>query len=173
LPPGLDLTQLYKLEWTDAITDNVLTLLETAALPVEAIVRRWQQTYQHLFKPLGPISADPNPGNWGLREDGSPVLFDWERFSFGTPALDLAILIPGLPDRAAFYRYAENYLKLNQGDSQVTQESPEGLAGDIKVAKVWVVLEFLYMYVTGATGIPKAKVANLCESLPGWLESLA
>jgi hypothetical protein len=173
LPPGLDLSQLYTPEWTTAMTDNALALLGTPYEWVAPLLHRWQHTYQHLFKPLVPISGDPNPANWGLREDGSPGLFDWERFSFGTPALDLAILMPGLPDKASFHRYAESYLKLNRGGSQVAQESLEGLAGDIMVAKVWVILEFLYMYATGATGIPEAKIANLCGSLPGWLESLA
>jgi hypothetical protein len=172
LPRGLDLTQLYKLEWTDAITDNALVLLGTTAERVASLLRQWQPEYQRLFKPLCPISADPNPGNWGVREDGSPVLFDWERFSLGAPAIDVAILIPGLPDKTTFRQYAGSYRKINCSNI-VENGTLEDFAEDVKVAKVWTVLEFLYIYTTRQTGITPEQIEYLCDHLPGWLESLA
>lgn len=171
LPPGLDQTQLYKLEWTDTITDNALVLPGTASEQVEPILQRWQPDFQHLFTPRVPISADPNPGNWGIRSDGSPVLFDWERFSLGTPAVDVAILIPGLPDKATFRQYAESYRKIN-GSEIAETGTLEEFARDVKIAKVWTVLEFLYIYTTRQSGIAREKIEYLCGRLPGWLESL-
>jgi hypothetical protein len=176
LPSPPDLTRLYKPEWTTEITDNALSLRGTSSERIAPILRGWEAQYQYLFRPLYPISADPNPNNWGVRSDGSPVLFDWERFSFGAPAIDVAILIPGLPDKAAFRHYARRYREINSSVGQISyiqEKAIEEFAEDIKIAKVWVVLEFLYNYTTGQTGISREKIDYLIDRLPGWLESLA
>ncbi len=55
-----------------------------------------QREHAAISEPWCWISGDPNPRNWGLRADGTPVLFDWELFGPGTPATDLAIIVPGL-----------------------------------------------------------------------------
>jgi hypothetical protein len=139
------------------------------------MLQQWQNDYQHLFAPVCPISADPNPNNWGIRNNGSLVLFDWERFTFGTPTIDLAILVPGLPDKATFRHYAESYRKLNfdeLGNTQEEKKSLEDFVGDMKIAKVWTVVEFLHEYSTGSAGIPEELIKSLCEVIPAWVESL-
>ena len=69
-----------------------------------------EQASQHLFRPVCAISGDPNPVNWGLRDDGTLALFDWERFGRCSPALDLAITVPGLGDETAYRAVATSYL---------------------------------------------------------------
>lgn len=100
----------------------------------------WQQEAQSLFDPECPLSGDPNPANWGMRDDSSLVLFDWERYCLGTPALDLAITVPGLGDLANLRRVAAAYL---HGEESQAPRTPERLAREIALAKVWSVVEFL------------------------------
>jgi hypothetical protein len=124
---------------------------------------------QGLFAPLCCISGDPNPTNWGMREDGTVVLFDWERFGKGSPSLDIAISMPGLPspDGQFEYRMASRYLEhwtANYGEPLTTIES---LAIDIRRAKVWSIVEFLGAYSEGR--LPEsaqATVTRLAEWMP-------
>lgn len=114
----------------------------------------------HLFEPACLISADPNPANWGVRHDGSPVLFDWERCTLATPAIDLAISVPGLGDRSDYEKVAAYY-----------PSRYEGLVDDIARAKVWVVIEFLAGYAAGTTN-PTFDIAPLISAFPEWVKSL-
>ena len=77
---------------------------------VAALLAGMQVAAAPLFAPVCPLSGDPNPANWGLRTDGSLVLFDWERFCRGTPALDLAAIVPGLGTPEEFAAVAGGYL---------------------------------------------------------------
>jgi hypothetical protein len=124
-----------------------------------------QQEAQPLFVPGVPISGDPNPLNWGLRDDGTAVLFDWERLTIATPALDLAIAVPGLGDWIAFRAVAAGYL----GDAR---ERADALARDIAAAKVWSVVELLAGVAAGAVTL-SFPVERLTDTLPSWLRKLA
>ena len=156
----------YMPRWDDVMTEDALDLLPTsqrmAAAPVLVAM---QQVAKPLFVPRVPISGDPNPLNWGLRDDGTAVLFDWERFTLATPALDLAIAVPGLGDWTAFRAVAAAYL----GDARGCADF---LAREIAAAKVWSVVELLAEVAAGAV-TPTFPVERLTDTLPSWLRELA
>ncbi len=170
LPPGLEMGKLYRPAWNDGMTENALTMLGLDSMRLAPVLRDWQEKTQALFKPPGLISADPNPGNWGLREDGSPVLFDWERFTSGSPAIDISIITPGLPGKADLHHNAGKYLEVNPN---VIDKTLDDFAEDVKIAKVWAVVEFIYDFATRPdTGIPRTTIEWLRQEMPGWLEGL-
>lgn len=87
------------------------------------------------------------------------MLFDWERFTFATPALDLAICVPGLAGVDAFRTVSLAYA----GHDRLTT--------DIARAKVWSVIEFLAGYAAGEVE-PGFDIATLIERVPAWIEGL-
>jgi hypothetical protein len=151
--------------WSAEMTDGALSLFpEQAAAELRPLLTSLQEDASHLFAPLCSISGDPNPSNWGLREDGSLVLFDWERFGSGTPALDLAITVPGLGEQRDHRAVASAYLDGWPG----TPLSPDRLAHDMARAKAWTVVELLSSYVAG--GVRAAQVIDrLLDVFPPWL----
>lgn len=160
----------YVPQWTSEITHAALNCLPDAdRQQFEEPLCRLQYMWQHLFEPSCPISGDPNPTNWGLRADDTPVLFDWERFSFGTPALDLAITIPGFGDAAAYRHVAEAYL-LYAGHIS-TEGTVDRLAEEIAIAKLWSVLEYLSQYASGELTSPDMG-DRLVPSFVHWVASL-
>lgn len=164
LPSDLDLSDMYQPQWTDAITDAALSCLSDAdRMHLAPILHEIQQASQILFAPSCPVSADPNPANWGVRDNGTVVLFDWDRFTFATPALDLAITLPGLPDLPAFARAADVYNEF--AATPVT-------AHDLAIAKIWSVTEFLSLVATWLS-LSNDHLTWLVQSYPQWVEGLA
>ena len=145
LPPG---PEWYRPKWNVQMTELALECLPPeVARPSKPFLDRLQEDYQHLFNSQNLISGDPNPGNWGLREDGTLVLFDWERLSYGTPAIDLAITVSGVGNAASYEATAVKYLRNNKdlaGSEVAALTRP--LARDIAVAKIWTVVEYLSEY---------------------------
>jgi thiamine kinase-like enzyme len=147
---------LFRPAWTPEMNAHALTFLPSdTAGTLEAL--RLQA--QALFKPRHLISGDPNPNNWGVPPDGTPVLFDWDRFGSGTAALDLAITVPGLGSSEDFALVAARYV----GRPDAT------LARSIALAKLWSVLEFSL----AVKEHPEARthLEFLSNSLPDWLEN--
>src|SRR5690242_19318897 len=93
-----------------ALRARARTLSNETARELQATLDEICDKSQSLFIPSHPLSGDPNPRNWRLRAVGLFVLFDWERFCFGAPALDLAIIVPGLGNADLFRNVAEAYL---------------------------------------------------------------
>jgi aminoglycoside phosphotransferase (APT) family kinase protein len=151
--------------WDDDMTKGALTLLPLGSRrDVVPLLAAMQRAAQPLFAPRVLISGDPNPLNWGLRDDGAAVLFDWERLTLATPALDLAIAVPGLGDWAAFRGVAAAYL----ADGG---ERADALAGEMAAAKVWSVVELLDGVAAGS--VRRAfPVEQLTDALPSWLGDL-
>lgn len=171
LQPPLDAPDAYRPAWPASMSDAALSLLpRSEADALAPIVGELRRRYQRLFEPRCIISCDPNPLNWGLREDRTVVLFDWERISLGTPALDLAITVPGLGDPAAFRRVAEGYLP---GASSMREQ--DELARDIAAAKTWSLLEFLSnaaRFDLGDGGHLGETSRWLAAQFPDWLRSM-
>ncbi len=88
------------------------------------------------------ISGDSNAGNWGQRENGELVLFDWERFSTGHVAIDLAPLIEGMGTFDDYLKVAGRYIKCAE-KGETTE-----LALDIGLAKAWIVVEVVNILVS-------------------------
>lgn len=127
-------------------------------------IRAAEQESQAWLTGSTPVSGDPNPRNWGLRSNGELVLFDWERFGFATPAVDLAITVPGLGTRETFHRLAEQYLQVSGSNL-----SPLILARGIALMKLWTAVEF----VTSAQENPQRDEISrsLLSALPTWFLS--
>lgn len=159
LQPAPDLAPYLRPDWTDDLTQAIAPRLPHRLRP---LLTQLQQRHQYLFQPGCLISGDPNPTNWGMRADGTLVLFDWDRFGAGTPALDLAITVPHLGDGLAYRRVAARYLEEHDA---IIPAALEKLAHDIAVAKVWSVLQYL------SEGIGRHTDAVLQE-LPRWLPKI-
>ncbi len=130
-----------------------------------------------LFAPVGPISGDPNPLNWGLTRNGEIVLMDWERIGLGHPALDVAITVPGLPTLDEFDRV--------RGAYRAAEISMSGEVGGIEtrqlfLAKLWTVVEFLAgtppvvegVAEAGPVGRRQATAESVAAAFPGWLRQM-
>ncbi|MBU2713663.1 phosphotransferase family protein [Zooshikella harenae] len=81
--------------WTFEQTQKALSTL-TLPKVTEDLLNHLCNLSTGLFQPSSFISWDTNAGNWGKRNNGEFVLFDWERFGQGSPAIDLAPLVHGL-----------------------------------------------------------------------------
>ena len=94
---GMPLRNHYCPAWKDELTYLVLELMpDKISNQLEPLLLEIQRESQQIFKPYCWLNGDTNPTNWGIRKDGTIVLFDWERISCGSPAIVLAISMPGL-----------------------------------------------------------------------------
>ncbi|AHJ73658.1 phosphotransferase [Kosakonia sacchari] len=150
--------------WSVYALEKSLALL---ALPEQASqqLRRFQQSSEVLFRQVGLLSGDSNAGNWGRRDNGELVLFDWERFSMGSPAIDLAPLIKGMGTTNAFQALAERYCRI------ADHAAPRELGREIAIAKAWIVTEVVTLLAARQkTDLPRY-LEWYRENLPGWLAS--
>lgn len=131
------------------------TFLQWAPDVDHALLEDLQGRAQALFEPRAWMSGDPNPTNWGMRSNRALALFDWERFGRGTPALDLAITIPGLGAPDDFVRVARAY-------------GEDARAADIACAKAWSVVEFVNHH--GRMG--SKTLERIRPHVAAWLRSL-
>lgn len=162
---------LFVPAWTDALTHTALTLLPIShRSSTKQILHTLQMQSQHLFRTQCWISGDPNPLNWGIRQDGTVVLYDWERFGRGTPALDLAITVPGLGNWPAFEQVARQYVDA-QPSAYTDGITIATLTREIAYAKVWNVVEFLAMVSAGEVEQTEGVLA-LVQQLPEWLDTI-
>lgn len=137
----------FRAAWEDDLTQAALKALgDTTAPWLEAFLADAQAQTRLLFREECFVSGDPNPANWGQRDDGSLILFDWERFGRATPALDLAICVPGLGSADVFQAVAQAYLQARPAyDMSIT-----ALAREMALNKLWTVIEFLAPYASPA-----------------------
>jgi hypothetical protein len=128
---------LFQPQWPADLTSKALERLNVSD---PAIWRRAEEC-QIIALDAGAservISGDPNPSNWGRRERGQLVLFDWERFGIGQPELDVAIVMRGLPSRGEIEAVAGPYSALSG------RGSPEETYQKLVAWKLWTVLEFV------------------------------
>lgn len=144
---GVPIEDFYILKWDNKLTDSVLELYpDKTSNKVQPMLIKAQEESQQLFKSHCWINADTNPTNWGIRKDGSVVLFDWERISYGSPAIDLSITMPGLgtSDNSLESSIIRKYLKRWSNAGLDFPFSERKLLKQVKLAKVWSVVEFLY-----------------------------
>lgn len=145
----------FRPAWDDAVDDAgkaALRLPRAASGDLDRI----RAASTELFEPSTVVSADPNPLNWRLDEDNCPVLLDWERIGLGHPAIDVAIVLPGLPSPEEARRAAAAY--------------GHGLtARQVLVAKAWTVVELAAEVGPGPTRV----IDQLRPLLPAWLGEIA
>lgn len=174
---------LFRLAWTAEMTEAAVSCVPAQhRSAVRAVLLDVMEQSQGLFAPVCFISGDPNPTNWGLRSDGSVALFDWERFGCGSPAIDVAITMPGLPTEdgelerrvAAAYLTVRDRIVGTRAGAEAVHLGAEVWAGGkpsvdgimIRRAKLWTVVEFLSQYAAGE--LPES-VRSTAEWLRAWL----
>lgn len=161
LTPAFPIPHAFEPRWTLEMTHVFGQLLPAGFMP---ILLTLHERHAALLDRQCVISGDPNPTNWGLRTDGTLVLFDWERVGYGTPAIDLAITVPGLGTMEDYQHVAQTYLG-TPPDS--TPGEVEQLAHAIAIAKVWTVIEFVASPAETEKHLNRA--AALLDVLPSWL----
>jgi len=135
--PVLALPGRYRPRWDRDLTDAATRALALDGATSDRLDRLASRSAA-LFEPRGVVSGDPNPRNWRLAPDGAPVLLDLERVTVASPAVDLAILLPGLPDRRAAEAVVAGY-----GAAAPRVE-------DVLLAKAWTVVELAAAAETGS-----------------------
>lgn len=151
--------------WSELALEKSLILL---ALPDKSAqqLRLLQKCSDVLFGYQSLISGDSNAGNWGRRENGDLVLFDWERFGKGSPAIDLAPLIKGMGTKQMFIDMAERYCQLSFHDDL------NALAREIAIAKAWIVTEVIVLLDERQKAAFPSYLSWYREHLPDWLDDV-
>ena len=152
--------------WTEQATTSALETLQLDAR-TEACLRHFQTKAQYLFKSQTLLSGDSNAGNWGLRDNGDLVLFDWERFSIGHPAIDLSPLVAGMGTLKDYEQVAKRYIEL--GGKGIESE----LATAILLAKAWIVIEVTNLLVSRNNPQASKYIEWFRQTLPNWCEPVA
>ncbi|SFT67777.1 Phosphotransferase enzyme family protein [Kosakonia arachidis] len=149
--------------WSELALEKSLKLL---ALPDKSArqLRLFHKCSDALFGEQNLVSGDSNAGNWGRRENGDLVLFDWERFGKGSPAIDLAPLIKGMGTKQTFNEVAERYCQLS------SHHDFNGLAREIAIAKAWIVTEVIVLLDERQKAAFPLYLNWYREHLPDWLE---
>ncbi|MCX4043579.1 phosphotransferase family protein [Aeromonas veronii] len=152
--------------WSLVDTNEALSVL---CLPeaVNEKIRHIQQLGHELFEESCLISGDSNEGNWGTRNNGELVLFDWERFGYGSPAIDLAPLVPRMGSLAEYETIIERYLchsSLLSGDR---------LLRHLVMAKCWLIIEVTNLLTRREKPQAQQYLEWYRQQVPNWLESVA
>jgi Phosphotransferase enzyme family len=138
----IEIKEPYQFNWDEKLTEKVQCLL-----PNELTTKIYylREQAKDLFTPFCCISGDPNPTNWGVRDNGELVLFDFERIGYGNPAIDLAITMPGFgsEDGALEYEIAKKYISHWKSNTITYPFSVNELTKQIQLAKVWSALDYL------------------------------
>jgi hypothetical protein len=151
--------------WSELALEKSLIHL---ALPDKSAqqLRLFHRCSDVLFGYQSLISGDSNVGNWGRRENGDLVLFDWERFGKGSPAIDLAPLIKGMGTKQMFIDIAERYCQPSFHDDH------KALAREIALAKAWIVTEVIVLLDERKKSAFPLYLNWYREHLPDWLDDV-
>lgn len=153
-------------QWTQPATSQALNTLKLDA-KTERFFYQLQEQSGPLFNAKNLISGDTNAGNWGRRDNGDLVLFDWERFSTGHIAIDLAPLIEGMGTFDDYLKVAGKYVKCAE-KGETTE-----LARDIGLAKAWIVVEVVNILVSRKNPQTSKYLDWFRQTLPQWAKSLS
>ncbi|EIT87456.1 LPS biosynthesis choline kinase [Fictibacillus macauensis ZFHKF-1] len=132
----------YQFIWDEELTERVQYLLP---IELNATISHIKEQSQVIFTQFCIISGDSNPTNWGVRDNGILVSFDFERIGYGNPAIDLAITMPGFgsEDGSLEYEIAKKYISYWRNNTITFPFSVDQLTKQIKMAKVWSALDYL------------------------------
>ncbi len=164
----------YRPKWDENLTHRACSWYAGTAQMAEVknLLFNVQEHSQVLFKPDSWLSGDPNPTNWRIRTHGELVLLDWERFCRGNPAIDLAITMPTLDTKDLSWEtnIAKHY-KGFEGKHDILPSSTD-LAFQIRLAKIWTMVEFIANAVQDEEHYSKETIVSILEKLPNFLRSL-
>lgn len=167
----------YRPKWEEEVTELALTSFKgtSHADEVKKLLLNAQTQCQVLFIPNCWLSGDPNPTNWRVRNDGELVMIDWERFCQGSPAIDLAITMPGLgtQDLSLETTIARNYRHVWSKTNENTLPSEAELAFQIRLGKLWTAVEFLANVILNDNHhSQKDSIEYIVKQLPYFLRKL-
>lgn len=151
--------------WKTCSTDLALNILNFPAVTQDSI-RTIQGMSFELFNHKGLISGDSNDGNWGVRENGELVLFDWERFGFGSPSIDLAPLVQGLGKTSDYESIIEKYTR------HTCELSESTLQRHLILAKVWILVEVTNILHQRNKSSASMYFNWFRENVPTWLATV-
>ncbi|WP_036748160.1 phosphotransferase [Photobacterium galatheae] len=149
-------------QWTEQQTVQALRHLQLPGT-AEAHLHQLRAQSETLFYPHACLSGDSNAGNWGIRDNGDLVLFDWERFGEGSPAIDLAPLVKGMGDLASYQAIAERYLAHSSLLSKPT------LIQHLILAKAWIVVDVVNILKDRNKPDADTYLNWFRQVLPAWL----
>ncbi|MGG0240134.1 phosphotransferase family protein [Bacillus rhizoplanae] len=163
---NLNINEPFIFQWSKSLDNKALKLLP---VDLKTVIEDLRIASKDIFSQLCCISGDPNPTNWGMRNNNQLVLFDWERIGYGFPAIDLAIIIPGLgtTDKSLETHIANTYLNFWKATSISFPYSTSELIQQITVAKIWSVLDFI---VNNADTLEKQTLELIVKQLSNKLE---
>jgi thiamine kinase-like enzyme len=152
-------------QWTDEATNEALKILN---LPdtVESSIKQVQSLSSCIFESKNLISGDTNDGNWGTRDNGELVLFDWERFGHGSPAIDLAPLVTGLGTISDYKVIIGQYTQHNASLSETE------LLRHLIIAKCWIITEVVNILVSRNNPEKEKYIDWYRTNIPRWLDSV-
>ncbi|EDK27998.1 Predicted choline kinase involved in LPS biosynthesis [Vibrionales bacterium SWAT-3] len=151
--------------WSTCDTEAALTSLNLPQVTQDSL-QSIQQHSDALFNHNTLISGDANEGNWGRRDNGELVLFDWERFGYGSPAIDLAPLVSRMGTLSDYEFIVDQYLLHNNLISR------EDLIRQLIIAKSWIVVEVTNILVSRNNPEASKYIHWFREQLPTWLASV-
>lgn len=151
--------------WTNEQTKRALAILNLPKSSEDTLIRVCQQS-SILFQLNNYISGDTNDGNWGIRENNELVLFDWERFGKGSPAIDLAPLVKGMGNKDAYTDIIEHYTKYNP-NLNATE-----LFKHIIISKAWLVVEVTNLLTERNNSMSNKYVKWYNKNLPAWFDEI-
>ena len=161
----LNTIALHTHEWTQQQTDITFACLR---LPDQtmAFIENIRSRSQCLFRKDHLISGDSNHGNWGLRENGELVQFDWERFGYGSPAIDLAPMIPKMGARDDYKNIAKRYAQFNP------YAPLNEIIKQVVYAKVWIITEVVSLLETRHNPEKQRYFDWFNQKLPQWTDAV-
>jgi thiamine kinase-like enzyme len=166
----------YRPKWDDEMTEQAFMWYNGCfkSEEIKHMLRNAQHLSQTLFVPHCCLSGDPNPTNWRLRSSGELVMLDWERFCEGNPAIDLAITMPnmGTEDLSLETQLAQTYNRFCRDMNEDTLPSESDFAVQIRLAKIWTVVEFIATAIQDTDNYPKSTVDYIVTELPTFLSML-
>ncbi len=154
-----------KHDWTRLATDNALKILKLSDCEAST-VQYIQSLSGCIFECNTLISGDTNDGNWGTRNSGELVLFDWERFGYGSPAIDLAPLVNGMGTVADYKLIINQYTQHNPLWSQ------EKLLKHLIIAKCWIMVEVVNILVNRNNPQQETYINWYRVNIPLWLSAV-
>ncbi len=153
----------FRPRWEEAMTATAAAGLGLSTATLRTLSDRAAGL---LFTSGTVISADPNPLNWGIADDGRVTLMDWDRIGLGHPAIDLAIALPGLPSVAEAGHMVSAYAAAGSGAGP-----PEVSPAQVLLAKAWTVVEFVDE-ATRDDARREAVIETLSATFEEWLTSV-
>lgn len=151
--------------WKRSDTEAALASLKLPQVTQDSLLRI-QRLSGALFDHKTLVSGDANEGNWGRRDNGQLVLFDWERFGYGSPAIDLAPLVSRMGTLSDYEFIVDHYLDHNNLISR------EDLIRQLIIAKSWIVVEVTNILVARNNPQASKYIQWYREQIPTWLSSV-